>query len=213
MKDTIEKVESFIDIDRSFDYILGMKTKSESKVNLIYQATIELLNESGLSEISISKIAKRAKISSSIIYFYFESKEDMLIKLYFLLKDQMHQLMFHGVTESTPVKVGFEKILRNYSNYILNNKDSFLLMEQFIGSPFIRKKCKDQNGGVFKPMYPLFERGIEEGLFKDLETNLLVTYSCLPFVEMGKEYLNGAYEFSPTNIDKMIQMSWDAIKV
>jgi hypothetical protein len=30
---------------------------------------------------------------------------------------------------------------------------------------------------------------------------------------MGKEYLNGAYEFSPTNIEKMIQMSWDAIKV
>ncbi|BBI33451.1 TetR/AcrR family transcriptional regulator [Cohnella abietis] len=189
-----------------------MKNKSESKVNLIYQATIELLNEGGLSEISISKIAKRANISSSIIYFYFESKEDMLIKLYFMLKDQMHQLMFQGITESTPVKVGFENILRNYSSYISNHKDSFLLMEQFIGSPFIRKNCKDQNGGVFKPMYPLFKRGIKEGFFKDLETNLLVTYSCIPFVEMGKEYLNGAYEFSSINIEKMIQMSWDAIK-
>lgn len=182
-------------------------------MNLIYQATIELINESGLSEVSISKIAKRAKISSSIIYFYFESKEDMLIKLYFVLKDQMHQLMFHGVTESTPVKEGFEIILRNYANYILNHKDSFLLMEQFIDSPFIRNNCKDQNGGVFKPMYPLFERGIKEGFFKDLETNLLVTYSCLPFVEMGKEYLNGAYEFSSINIERMLQMSWDAIKV
>ncbi len=189
-----------------------MKNKSENKMELIYQTTIALLNEIGLSDISMSKIAKRASISSSSIYFYFESKEDLLIKLYFNLKDQMHQMMFRGVTADMSVKDGFEKILRNYSNYIVNNKANFLLMEQFLDSPFIRKSCKDQNGGVFKPMYALFERGIKEGLFKDLETNLLVTYSCLPFVQMGKEYINGEYEFSSANIDKMIQMSWDAIK-
>lgn len=190
-----------------------MKNKSENKMELIYQTTIELLNEIGLSDISMSKIAKRASISSSSIYFYFESKEDLLIKLYFNLKDQMHQMMFRGVnTADMSVKDGFEKILRNYSNYIVNNKANFLLMEQFLESPFIRKNCKDHNGGVFKPMYALFERGIKEGLFKDLETNLLVTYSCLPFVQMGKEYINGEYEFSSANIDKMIQMSWDAIK-
>jgi AcrR family transcriptional regulator len=189
-----------------------MNTKEDNKVNLIYQATIELLNEVGFSELSMSKIARRAKISPSTIYFYFENKEDMLVSLYFTLKEEMHRLMFEGVTENIPVKEGFELILRNYSRYILNNKDNFLLMEQFIASPFIRKSCKDHNGGVFKPMYPLFERGIQEGLFKDLETSLLVTYSCLPFVQMAKEHFNGEYELNPDNIEKMIQMSWDAIK-
>ncbi|GAA4864631.1 TetR/AcrR family transcriptional regulator [Paenibacillus vulneris] len=189
-----------------------MKNKADNKMELIYQTTIELLNEIGLSDISMSKIAKRAGISSSSIYFYFESKEDLLIKLYFNLKEQMHQMMFKGVTADMPVKDGFEKILRNYSNYIMNNKANFLLMEQFLDSPFIRKSCKDQNGGVFKPMYALFERGVREGLFKDSETNLLVTYSCLPFVQMGKEYINGEYEFSSANIEKMVQMSWNAIK-
>jgi AcrR family transcriptional regulator len=198
--------------DRTFDYNVTMKNKSDNKTELIYQTTIELLNEIGLSEISMSKIAKRANISPSTIYFYFESKEDLLIKLYFKLKEHMHERMFIGVTEDMSVKTAFEKILRNYSSYIVNNKANFLLMEQFLDSPFIRKSCKDQNGGVFKPMYPLFERGIKEGLFKDSETSLLVTYSCLPFVQMGKEYINGEYEFSPANIDKMIQMSWDAIK-
>lgn len=198
--------------DRTFDYNVAMKNKSDNKTELIYQTTIELLNEIGLSEISMSKIAKRANISSSTIYFYFESKEDLLIKLYFKLKEQMHEKMFLGVTAHMSVKAAFEKILRNYSSYIVNNQANFLLMEQFLDSPFIQKHCKDQNGGVFKPMYPLFERGIKEGLFKDSETNLLVTYSCLPFVQMGKEYINGEYEFSPANIDKMIQMSWDAIK-
>lgn len=189
-----------------------MKNKSENKMELIYQTTIELLNEIGLSGISMSKIAKRAGISSSSIYFYFESKEDLLIKLYFNLKDQMHQMMFKDVTVDMTVKDAFEKILRNYSNYIANNKANFLLMEQFLDSPFIRKRCNDQNGGVFKPMYNLFERGIREGIFKDSEINLLVTYSCLPFVQMGKDYINGEYEFSSANIDKMIQMSWNAIK-
>ncbi|MCM3755979.1 TetR family transcriptional regulator [Sporosarcina aquimarina] len=189
-----------------------MKNKTENKKELIYQTTIALLNEIGLSDISMSKIAKRASISSSSIYFYFESKEDLLIKIYYNLKDQMHQIMFRGITADMSVRYSFEKILCDYSNYIMNNHANFMLMEQFLESPFIRKNCKDHNGGVFKPMYALFERGIKEELFKDLETNLLVTYSCLPFVQMGKEYINGEYEFSSTNIDKMIQMSWDAIK-
>lgn len=186
-----------------------MKNRNNNKTELIYQTTIELLNEIGLSEISMSKIAKRANISSSTIYFYFESKEDLLIKLYFKLKEQMHEKMFIGVTADMSVKAAFEKILRNYSSYIVNNQANFLLMEQFLDSPFIQNACKDPNGGVFKPMYPLFERGIKEGLFKDSETNLLVTYACLPFVQMGKEYIIGEYEFSPASIDKMIQMSWD----
>jgi len=181
-------------------------------MELIYQTTIELLNELGLSDISMSKIAKRASISSSSIYFYFESKEDLLIKLYFNLKEQMHELMVRGVTADLSVKDGFEKMLRNYSNYIINNTANFLLMEQFIDSPFIRRNCKDQNGGVFKPMYPFFEKGVREGLFKDSDRNLLVTYSCLPFVQIGKEYIDGNYDFSSANIEKMIQMSWNAIK-
>ncbi|GGG69963.1 TetR/AcrR family transcriptional regulator [Paenibacillus radicis (ex Gao et al. 2016)] len=189
-----------------------MKNKTDNKMELIYQSTIELLNEIGLSDISMSKIAKRASISSSSIYFYFESKEDLLIKLYFNLKDQMHLLMFKGVTEDMPVKDGFEKILRNYSNYIINNQANFLLMEQFLDAPFIRNNCNDHNGGVFKPLYPLFEKGVREGLFKDSERNLLITYSCLPFVQIGKEYINGEYDLSSANIEKMIQMSWNAIK-
>ena len=105
-----------------------MKNKSDNKSELIYQTTIELLNEIGLSEISMSKIAKRANISSSTIYFYFESKEDLLIKLYFKLKEQMHEKMFLGVTEDMSVKAAFEKILRNYSSYIVNNQANFLLI-------------------------------------------------------------------------------------
>ncbi|MFN0223999.1 TetR/AcrR family transcriptional regulator [Paenibacillus sp. KR2-11] len=48
----------------------------------MFKATIQLLNEIGFSDISMSKIAKRAHVSPSTIYVYFENKEDMLSKLY-----------------------------------------------------------------------------------------------------------------------------------
>ncbi|MCZ8522715.1 helix-turn-helix domain containing protein [Paenibacillus mucilaginosus] len=63
-------------------YYRIMRHKDENKNEAIFKATIQLLNEIGFSDISMSKIAKRAHVSPSTIYVYFENKEDMLSKLY-----------------------------------------------------------------------------------------------------------------------------------
>ncbi|MDR1409712.1 MAG: TetR/AcrR family transcriptional regulator [Oscillospiraceae bacterium] len=53
-----------------------MRVKDFSKKDAIFEATINLLNEIGFANISMSKIGKAAGVSSSTIYVYFENKED-----------------------------------------------------------------------------------------------------------------------------------------
>ncbi|MFJ5760843.1 TetR/AcrR family transcriptional regulator [Neobacillus sp. NPDC093182] len=45
-----------------------MRHKDEKKNESIFQAAIDLINEIGLAETSMSKIAKKANVSSSTIY-------------------------------------------------------------------------------------------------------------------------------------------------
>lgn len=59
-----------------------MRMKDDNKKNAITKAVISLSNEIGFSNVSMSKIAKRAGVSSSTLYVYYENKDDMFNKVY-----------------------------------------------------------------------------------------------------------------------------------
>lgn len=190
-----------------------MRYKDDNKKENIFNATIELINEIGFSEISMSKIAKKAGVSSSTIYVYFENKNDMINKLYLTVKQKMSQQMFYGIDASTPVKAGFELVFRNYLNFLLKYKDYFLFIEQFANSPLIQNLSREEGLSLFLPMYQLFERGKSENIFKKVDTNLLIIYAYASINQVAKACLNGEFELNEEKLEKMIQMSWDAIRI
>ncbi|WP_409344644.1 TetR/AcrR family transcriptional regulator [Paenibacillus sp. MBLB4367] len=189
-----------------------MRHKDTNKSEAIHQATIELLNEIGFSDISMSKIAKRANVSSSTIYVYFENKEDMLGKLYVNVKRKMSLQMLQDVDETTPVQAGFELLMRNLVAFIVDNKDYFLFLEQFTNSPLIEKLRLEEGAELFKPVFDLIERGKKENVLKQADTALLLMYGYFPVAQLAKEHFKGKLSFHPDTINKMIEMSWDAVK-
>jgi AcrR family transcriptional regulator len=109
----------------------------------------------------MSKIAKKANVSSSTIYVYFENMEDMLNKLYLTFKKKMSQRIFKGFDETIPLKTGFETALRNFADFILTNKEYFLFAEQFSNSPLIHKLSHEEGNVLFEPIYSnLYEHSI-----------------------------------------------------
>src|SRR5699024_7710128 len=63
---------------------------AEARREQIIKATIEVLNEIGYVNISLAKIAKMAKVSTGLISYHFEDKEDVLNNtLVYLLKIQL----------------------------------------------------------------------------------------------------------------------------
>lgn len=57
-----------------------VKNKEES-IKEILKASLFLFNKNGFSGTTTDEIAKKAKVSKGLIYFYFSSKEQILIKL------------------------------------------------------------------------------------------------------------------------------------
>jgi AcrR family transcriptional regulator len=190
-----------------------MRHKDDNKNEAITQATIELLNEVGFSEISMSKIAKRAKVSAATIYVYFENKEDMLGKMYLNVKEKLSQKMTHGINETTPVKAAFELIMRNLMEFNLNNKAYFMFLEQFSTSPLIDKLQLGGSVSLFNPLFELVEKGKTEKILKPVNTLFLLSFCYFPITQLAKAYINGQLEIKAEYLDQVIQMSWDAVKV
>lgn len=194
-------------------YYRIMRYKDENKSESIFQATIQLLNEIGFSEISMSKIAKRAGVSPSTIYVYFENKEDMLKKIYLDVKEKLSYGMIGDIdTEADPTKETFEAIMRNLMDFIKNNKEEFLFIEQFANSPLVEKLCSEASLKFFKPFYDMVERGKKQNLLKDAHPDILLTFCYFPVTQLAKENFKGSFEFSEEVFSQIIEISWDAIK-
>lgn len=196
-------------IERSF--IIGdMRNKDENKKDAIFEATIELLNEIGFANISMSKIAKRAGVSSSTIYVYFENKEDMLKKVYFEVKKKLISAMSGGIQEDTPIRLAVELLVRNVLNFVPENKQYFLFLEQFSNSPLVGNL--DDINLLFQPLNNVFEKGIRQGELKPIDVDLLMNYLIHSVVQLAKMYLKREIQLTEADIQKIIQISWDAVK-
>ncbi len=53
----------------------------EERKEQIMQVALELIAQEGFSNVTISKIASKAKISKGLMYNYFESKEELIIEI------------------------------------------------------------------------------------------------------------------------------------
>jgi hypothetical protein len=60
--------------------------KSKEKRAALLQATLQLINQGGIQEASMAKVAKLANVSPGTIYLYFENKQDLVNQLYLSIK-------------------------------------------------------------------------------------------------------------------------------
>ncbi|SFE23552.1 transcriptional regulator, TetR family [Paenibacillus algorifonticola] len=189
-----------------------MRHKDENKSESIFKAAIHLINEHGLSETSMSKIAKKAGVSASTIYVYFENKEDMLNKLYLSVKKKMSLEVFYNYDDSISLQSAFEHALRKFINFIVTNKEEFLFIEQFSNSPLLHKLSLKEGIELFEPIFSLLEKGKSQNIFKQVDTGLLHMFMFNPSMQYVKEYFGGRIELKQDTLNELIQMTWDALK-
>ncbi|BBI34027.1 TetR/AcrR family transcriptional regulator [Cohnella abietis] len=190
-----------------------MRHKDENKSEAIFEATIQLLNEIGFSDISMSKIAKRANVSSATIYVYFENKEDMFGKLYKRVKEKMSQQMIDGLDGTLSTQALCERFMRNSMKFIMNNKDYFFFLEQFATSPLIEKLSLGDTSSMFGPLFEIMEKGKEIGEIKPFDTLVLLTFCYFPITQLARAHYKGQLEANEVNLQQVITMSWDAIRL
>lgn len=190
-----------------------MRVKDENKAEAIFNATIELANEIGFADISISKIAKKANISPSTIYVYFDNKDDMLKQTYLHVKTDMVNAFAGVLDNKLSIKETFALFMHSLLDYLLANPSYFLFLEQFENSPFVSKmELNEEIGRLLAPYDAFFESLRAQGVLKNVDISLLMSYCYFPVYFMVKESISHNYEINHEIIERAIELSWDAIK-
>ena len=190
-----------------------MRHKDDSKREAISNAAIKLITTIGFADTSMSKIAKAAKVSPATIYVYFENKEDLLNKIYLMVKKGTSEAMLVGYNDGLSVVEGFKLIWDNACRYMLANPIWFAFSEQFSNSPLVNRVSKEEGAGYYQAISSLFERGKREGIFKDIPLSLFHAFFYAPLMMLGKQHHNGDLILDKELQQKAFATTWDALTI
>ncbi|TYC47750.1 TetR/AcrR family transcriptional regulator [Weissella muntiaci] len=138
--------------------------------NMVLDSARRLIGRNGLSNLSISKVAQEADISKSHVYYYFDSKRDLIdqlideeIEKYSLIKESINE------SDSIPRKL---TILFDYVQNQINEDDAdyargsiliTLAMETAGNEPLLNQKLRYFSNTILEDVYMLIK---ESGYFQ-----------------------------------------------
>lgn len=126
-----------------------MRRKDDEKQQSIKNAVVQLILEKGFQGASIAKIAQIAGVSPATVYIYYENKEAMLNDIY----QECTQDAVHCLLECIRPGMGGDEIIahliRQYYDYIMQNREVFYFIEQFDTCPALFSNCEAMRGSVY----------------------------------------------------------------
>ncbi len=146
----------------------------DKKANVL-DAALKLFVEFGFHNTPTSKIAKEAGISSGTLFYFYPTKDELVVALYLDIKAKLGC----EITESISQETSFKQILKKYYTTTLDwakeHKAEFKFMGQFNSSPYLKKIAEEEIQKYVKPLKELLQNAIDEGVLKNMDLEILFT--------------------------------------
>nr|XP_060149203.1 HTH-type transcriptional repressor FatR-like [Globicephala melas] len=161
----------------------------------------------------MSKIAKLAGVAPGTIYIYFESKQELVNKLYLYIKTDIASIAFKGFDESQSVEEGFKTIWYNVAKYKKKNIKEAMFSSLCDITPMIEKGWEQKGLELLEPLAKLWIRGQKEGIIKNVPMQLLYAFSMSPLSYLISEHQDKNIKLTKELIDHSYRIAWDSIKL
>jgi AcrR family transcriptional regulator len=190
-----------------------MKSKDEKKYNRIKQSAIDLIVSDGIAGASMSKIAKKANISASTIYVYFENREKMINDIYISSKIELSNFLLKEIDFEQDIKTVFKSLWRGLHKFILENQNIFYFLEQFENSPYVDKlEDKKTMEIYFSSFFNFSKKAKSLNVVKNLPDEVLKAFAMPTISYLTKLHLKGVINLTDELLDDSLEMCWSAIQ-
>lgn len=188
-----------------------MKISVDKKIQIL-EATERVLATYGFERLSIHMVAKNAGVAAGTIYRYFADKNDLLAQLREHVVKECAKKMIHDLNEDLPLKQQFITLWRNTWQLSISRDDNAINKEQFESLPYQKNVCpKMSEREIFAPIHQFFLRGIRDGIFKALPTDVLSSIGIEPALFIARKQVNGIISLDALELEKVLEACWDAI--
>ncbi len=190
---------------------MPLKSKDDKKIALIYKATLKLVEEYGLSGITMSMIAKEANLATGTVYLYFTNKEELIVTLFDECATDYINEYFKGVDYTADFQINFKIIWMNIAAYYQQYFNKVIFLEQCFHCPFISENIRAVNKERFKPWYDLLEKAKADGAIRNIDNIWIISYVRGIIREMVKQSYYSGKSLTPEVLEKMFDMCQEGI--
>jgi AcrR family transcriptional regulator len=189
-----------------------LKLRDDRKTGQIFDAALLLVKDKGLAGITMGEIAKQAGLATGTLYIYFRNKEELINSLFAVCRRASIDSYFAGYDKKQAFKKGFYTVWKNILEYRVRNFDEAVFMDQCYHSPFLNECTKKLTNEMIQPLVQLVEKGKEEGLFKDVDTFMLLSFMIGCIHEGVKKAHYAQQPLNDASIETLFRMCWDGMR-
>ena len=190
-----------------------MFTKYNKVQRAVLETTLELISEKDLQATSMALISQKSGVSTGSIYYYFQSKEDIINELYKGIVKFSCEVVLKDFYSKDCIEERFKRTWGNVIRFSMNYPKAIQFMEQYSFSPYIDDAAKQEacKGGWCGALSKLYEQAIEQQLFIALEPRLMVQMHLGSVIYLIKAYFQKNIDLTDDIIATVIHSFWKAV--
>lgn len=189
-----------------------LNTSSE-KIQSIFKSTLVLIKDFGFHGCPMSRIAQDAEVATGTIYHYFESKDALIIALFYDTKSKAQQAAFKGVDPTLPYESKFKVIWTNIFRHFVAHPEAISFLDQFYSSPYVKGIIHGETQCLEDEISKFLEEGVHGGYLKPEPLSILSSAFMGVLVSTVKRHCNGSYLFNEESLSRMVDIIWDGIQM
>jgi AcrR family transcriptional regulator len=189
-----------------------VRPKDEDKLKAIAAATFTLVEQTGLSGLTMAAIAREAGLATGTLYVYFKSKEELLVALYEQAKTETAAMLMQGDDPALPFKTRFQRMWQNWLEHRLSHYAQVVFMEQYVNSPWFGEESRNLSARLFGKWLDLIETAKAQQILKNVPTPLLISSFGGSVRETANLLRAGTLAHSKAHLTMAFGLCWDGIK-
>ncbi|WP_427979282.1 TetR/AcrR family transcriptional regulator [Agarivorans sp.] len=178
----------------------------------ILMAAETLVSRFGVEGLSMHRVAKQAKLATGTIYLYFKDKDTLMSELHERNLRLFAEAFLADVDFNASLKQQHHQLWRNDFSYQQSNANVQRLWAHLETLPR-NTRHKQLIQELFEPVKLFFEKGVEQGCFKALPSEMLYALAFGSLYEICRFSHLRDVNFSQQDMDVALLASWDAITV
>lgn len=169
----------------------------------VLDTALALVVEEGLKGTTISQISKRAKLSPGIIYYYFDSKDEIFHHIFADTEQIFVDTISHGDPLALPLFDCYQQMWLNMFRFGIENPQRLLYVESYRNSIYFKDRTSNIREKFLERVQEKTREGVQRGEFKDLPIEAIFAMVFRPAIELSKLQVAGFDFLSGTSIEEI----------